>query len=328
MKKTLFFYLLFFANSAFANKIDSLKSDEDVAKFVFDLHKKKYEDRYTIFSIKYPYTTASNYNCDSLFLKENRKRWEKLDFNQDERTDLFTMIYSYNSNDKGGNAFLRNYVIIDNGNEVYDLQEIAEYFLPISFNGIKPFYIDNNLVLSLHYSKLVEVEDSSILMNPNLPDSELVRVVEKTDTLIYKYGSFVELNTLGLGKQIKSISFETSPCFGPCQAFKMFINSDSSAKYIALPGLYDNKSGKFKTKIKPKQYEELIGFIGYLNVTKLKDNYRFLAFHQATSVTIINFEDGTSKKISDYGEQGTLGLYNLYKMFFNLRENQIWKKIN
>jgi Domain of unknown function (DUF6438) len=327
MKQILFLLCFFFVNSAFANKIDSLKTNDDIAKFLFNLHKKKYDNRHTLSSIKYPCSQNDYYNDDSFFLKENIKRWEKLDFNQDNRTDLFTRIYSYNSNDKGGIAFLKNYVIIDNGNDVYDLQEIPEYFLPISFNGIKPFYIDNNLVLSLHYSKLEEVEDSSILMNPNLPDSELLRVIEKTDTLIYKYGSFIELNTLGLGKQVKSISFETSSCFGPCQAFKMFINSDSSAKYIALPGLYDNKSGKFKTKIKPKQYEEIIGFIGYLNVTKLKDNYRLLASHQPTSITIINFEDGTSKKISDYGKQGTLGLYNLYKMFFNLRENQIWKKI-
>ena len=41
----------------------------------------------------------------------------------------------------------------------------------------------------------------------------------------------------------------------------------------------------------------------------------------------INFADGTSKHVEDYGKKGTEKLTEVYKFFEDLRTNQQWTKV-
>jgi len=134
------------------------------------------------------------------------------------------------------------------------------------------------------------------------------------------------------------IEYEATPCFGFCPVFKMTINPDRTAVFEAEHFNFSEKpskdefsnprEGTFTGTIKEEDYNTLLKLLDDLEVKNLKDKYGEKNITDlSTSYLRINFADGTSKNIQDYGKRGSEKLSKVYHFFENLRKNQDWTKV-
>jgi hypothetical protein len=149
------------------------------------------------------------------------------------------------------------------------------------------------------------------------------KLKSRLDTLVNKYGNFVEYNSMPASYKIDSISFRTGYCYGSCPVFSIATDKNGNAIYEA--GSYNPKMGTFNAVIDPTIVSELIGLINYIDVLKLKDDYKVSWTDDQTAWLRIRFSDGTVKEIKDYGLKGSFGLRLIYNKFFDLRSTQTWK---
>ncbi|PWN59933.1 hypothetical protein DBR39_01570 [Chryseobacterium sp. KBW03] len=154
--------------------------------------------------------------------------------------------------------------------------------------------------------------------------------------------AFVFLTSCTTSQKVNSkytkIEYQASPCFGFCPVFKMTINPDRTAVFEAEHFNFNDKpskdefskprEGTFKGTIKEKDYNKLISLLDGLNVKSLNDKYGTKNITDLpTSYLRINFADGTSKNVEDYGKRGSEKLSEVYHFFEDLRKNQEWTKI-
>ncbi len=134
------------------------------------------------------------------------------------------------------------------------------------------------------------------------------------------------------------IEYEAGACFGACPMFKITINPDRTAvfeaehfnftKNVSKAEFSKPREGTFTGTIKKEDYDKLIALLDSLNPKSLKNKYGERNITDLpTSYLRINFNDGTSKTIEDYGKHGTKKLEEVYHFFENLRFNQTWTKI-
>ncbi|MGZ3757023.1 MAG: DUF6438 domain-containing protein [Mucilaginibacter sp.] len=223
--------------------------------------------------------------------------------NNDGHTDLLV------------NGYIGTYTpiaVLDNSNDTFKL-----IFLGYSFGP------------SCKIVKSIKKNDQTLIL---LPTNKLFldaknNYIEYTtvDTLIYRFDTFIELNTKVVDYKIESIKFETH-CYGTCPIFS--IELDKTGKAIYNAGDNDIKPDVFKTTIKSKDSKEIYSLLNYINIKKLRDYYTWGVINLPTCITTIKFTDGSTKKITDQGQEGTYGLTKLYALFFALRENQNWQKVN
>lgn len=305
MKKLLLIYYLLFASlNIFANKIDELKTDSDVIKFLLPLDKNftgQYSRPMTMPSVE---TIVNNSKCDSLAKIWGIKNWDKVDFNHDDKTDLLAIV--------SWEGRYNNFIVLDNGNNSFKLIWInySHFDECELINSVK---INNSNLLVFHGINYIQ---------SNTPRYHFDRI-RRTDTLIYKFDDFIEYNSIKNDRAIDYITFSTGGCFGTCPTFKITVYSTGYAEYIA--GTYSKMPGTFKTIIKKPALDQIFGLAGYLDTKKLKENYSVSWTDDATCTLTIKFADGTEKNISDYGERGTFGLRNLYSKFFALTGTVDWK---
>lgn len=145
-------------------------------------------------------------------------------------------------------------------------------------------------------------------------------------------------NTQKSNPQYSKIEYEAAPCFGFCPVFKITVNSDRTAIFEAEHFNFSNKpskdefskprEGTFKGTIRQEDYNKLVGLMNDLNVKNLNDKYGERNITDLpTSYLRINFTDGTSKNVEDYGKRGSEKLSEVYRFFEDLRKNQQWTKI-
>ncbi|MEO6723200.1 MAG: DUF6438 domain-containing protein [Ferruginibacter sp.] len=322
MKHLVSIALIFVTNFALANKIDFIKTDKDVLKFFTELYKKEYADDSYVFLIGKPDPTYRDFICDSVSLTWNVKEWQKVDFDEDNCTDLFIRVFFRNRVNDGGQFEI--FTVMGNNNNTYSLQPLPEYFMPHCKIATPINISGKSLLLYRHYKTEYTIDslsnnDTTLFQGNSINYYE----VGRTDTLIYLFGGFVELNTKKFSPPVKSFFFQTSLCFGDCPQFQLKVSRDGSANYNA--GMYSGKEGYFETTIKPQHLDQTLSLIHYLNIPDLKSNYECLVTDLPSCTLKVYFEDGTIKELYDYGQQGTLGLVRLYKILFALRENQEWK---
>jgi hypothetical protein len=146
----------------------------------------------------------------------------------------------------------------------------------------------------------------------------------KQDTLIFKYGTFVEYNSAPSNLEVEEINFMTLGCYGLCPAFELTILSNRQATFKAIK-YNDGKKGKYKTNIDTAAFNNLLQIINYINLPALESYYTINASDNQTVTLEIKYNNGQTKTISDYGVTGTFGLRNLYKQLFALPNTQKWK---
>ncbi|AZA82657.1 hypothetical protein C1637_20610 [Chryseobacterium lactis] len=134
------------------------------------------------------------------------------------------------------------------------------------------------------------------------------------------------------------IEYQTTPCFGFCPVFKITINPDRTAIFEAEHFNFNHKpskdefsnprEGTFTGTIKEADYHKLINLLNGLDVKSLNDKYgKRNITDLSTSYLRINFNDGTSKNVEDYGKRGSEKLSEVYHFIEDLRKNQQWTKV-
>lgn len=142
-----------------------------------------------------------------------------------------------------------------------------------------------------------------------------------------------------MNSKYSKIEYEAGACFGSCPIFKITINPDRTAvleaehfnfsKGFSKSEFDKPREGTFKGTIKEVDYNKLISLLDGLNVKSLNEKYGERNITDLpTSYLRVNFADGTSKNVEDYGKKGTEKLSQLYKFFEDLRTNQDWKKVD
>jgi hypothetical protein len=295
-----------FSNIVFGNKIDNLKTTNDVIEFVKTVYPEygiiRHKDfKYGIFDIESIDSIYNQLKCKGIFKIDEIKNWQKIDIDNDGLTDLIFISHFY--------GYTQN-VIIDKGKNVFKLIRNI-----INFDECE-------------YIKPIKVQDKNELRirKVNLPfdfDDNIEKYI-KIDTLTYKYDSFIELNDKAIiDNKIKFIEFKTNLCFGICPAYKLTINKNGQAEFLGIE--LTNLKGKSIKQLIQKSVDEIFNMLNYIEVKKLNDYYE-VNYTDAPTVTLdIFFENGTVKKIKDYGLSGTYGLSAVYSKLTKLGTETEWE---
>ncbi|KMQ64309.1 hypothetical protein ACM46_08420 [Chryseobacterium angstadtii] len=158
---------------------------------------------------------------------------------------------------------------------------------------------------------------------------------------ILSLGAFIFLfscTTSTINSKYTQIEYEAGACFGSCPIFKLTVNPDRTAvleaehfnfsKDFSKGEFSKPREGTFKTVLKETDYNKLASLLNDLDIKNLKDHYGTRNITDLpTSYLRINFADGTSKNIEDYGKQGSEKLKETYLFIEGLRHNQKWTKV-
>jgi hypothetical protein len=289
------FLFLTLTTEMFANKIDAIKTDEDLEIFLHRQNKDLKGFYVASISTLYYDTTQQNI-ADSLGVKP----WQKVDFDNNGLTDL--LVYGMWHGRKHLLA------VIDEGNK-------------FTLRSLNRGFFDNIL-----FPVVTKIDKQTFLILSQGCEfcRETNKKIIKTDTLVYKYGDFIEPNFSFVSYKIEKIELSTTICFGICPVFELEINADRTANYNAIQ--YNDKKGKFKTTIIVENFNSLMTLLNYTDFPKLKDTYSVNWTDDQTCTLKVTYDNGMTKTIIDYGEIGTNGLRMVYNQLFSLRKNQSWKK--
>jgi hypothetical protein len=295
-----------FSNIVFGNKIDNLKTTKDVIEFVKTVYPEygiiRYKDfKYGIFDINSTDSIYSQLKCKEIFKIDEITNWQKIDINNDGLTDLIFIshFYGYTQNviiDKGKNEFkiIRNIIKFDE----------CEYIKPIK----------------------VQDKNELRIRKVNLPfdfDDDIEKYI-KIDTLTYKFDSFIELNDkVIIDNKIKSVEIKTDYCFGTCPVFKLIIDKNGLAEFDGIG--FTKFNGKSIKQLDLKCVGEIFDLLNYIEIKKLNDYYEVNYTDASTATLDIFYEDGSIKKIKDYGLSGTYGLSALYSKLTKIGTETEWK---
>lgn len=293
----LIFSIFFFNSATYGNKVDSLITDSDVNDFVKSENPQFVKDKFGKFQIQPTDSLLKNLACNGIFANWNIKNWEKVDVTNDRLTDLVFIAYWYD---------YISYVFIDQGNNKFKLCRFSKN----SFENcelIKPIKIGTKNYLRL-FRKTQQPDLTS-----KIPFSYKEVII--TDTLVFKYNSFVELEAPG-NDIVKSIKMNASGCDGSCPIFNLTLYPSGKGDFEGI--------GSIKTKGKSSKilsidiFKELSDLANYINIKKLNDQYQVPWTDDQTATLTITFENGLKKTIRDYGMQGTFGLSALYSKMTSL----------
>jgi hypothetical protein len=156
-----------------------------------------------------------------------------------------------------------------------------------------------------------------------------VKGFNKPDSVIFKFGGFVEYNPTPKKYNIEQIEYKNDGgVWIPYSSFEIEINANGKDRYsIDNPDFLfqrHNKYINFWGKLPDTIYRELVGLLNYSDFPKLKDNYAITATDHATARLKITYDGGKVKTIKDYGLTGTYSLIRVYKIMDSIRKSVPW----
>ncbi|HLP12713.1 MAG TPA: DUF6438 domain-containing protein, partial [Flavobacteriales bacterium] len=288
--------LVFCSGFCFSNKIDDLKTDGDVERFVHKIDRDYKEFRVVGLDELYS-SPKSKQVTDSL----GAKAWQKADFDGNGLTDLFV----------NGMYAGQNHLLVFVAKD----QRFLLYSLRIALFGDVTFTSISNT----KYGKC----DLLVVVQPYYTFTVDEPARMRHDTLIYKFGNFIELNRKPEKHKIKRVEFSTSGCFGICPVFEMAFNADRAATYNAIN--YNEQSGLYYGKIDTLSLATFTHLLNYIDFVHLKDSYEVSWTDDQSCTLKIIYDDDKVKTIYDYGLIGTRGLKLIYDKFFVMRNTQKWR---
>jgi hypothetical protein len=308
MKKTAQIIIILISNLIFGNKIDELKTTKEVEDFIKftnpDFAKERFKNYdYGTFRIESNDSIFSKIKCSKVFNINEINNWEKIDLNNDGLTDLLFISHYYGYS---------QYAIIDKGKDSFQLIRLLDNFDSCEF--IKTIKVQNKNQIKIRKAVMRAFGD---IRSYSAEDSFTI------DTLTYKFGTFIELNSKSqIKSDINSIEIKTSGCYGICPSFELKIFENGNMEFNGL--MYTKFNGKAKSKLDLKKLTEIEELINYIEIKKLKDNYSVRWTDDQTINLKITFKDGTTKNIEDYGLRGTYGLKTLYEKLIEIGVKTEW----
>jgi hypothetical protein len=173
-----------------------------------------------------------------------------------------------------------------------------------------------------------------IIYTPKTLGNEIIPAEKESKTkLTFKFGNFIEYHKNQKQRSIERIEYSTTRCYGTCPVFKLEINKDKSAVFVAQHFNFDDnldnysskEEGNFQTIISKGKFDELNAILNYIDFVNLKSSYDVHWTDDQSSTLKITYDNGKTKTIDDYGLIGTYGLKRVYELLFDLRNNQNWK---
>jgi hypothetical protein len=218
------------------------------------------------------------------------------------------------------------------GNGLTDLVVDDTYFFVVTDRGRGKYEVQMLRSLDAEVSrKLLSIDSFSrprrlmILSTRNFfrKGSIIIDSLVKMDTLVYTTAGFMEYNDQPAANfQLEKISVRTAGCFGTCPIFEMDVDKKGWAHYLAIE--FNEENGEYWKKIPDEEMQKLIQVLRYLPLDKLDSSYTI----DVTDLPSIDLEvryNGKIKKISDYDEDGSIGLKLLYSLFFRWKDTMTWK---
>ena len=296
---TIIAFLLVISDSVAANSVDSIQNDSDVVVFLKRIDKQFNSDKYRQLQVLPTDTIRQRLACNNIAEQWNINNWEKVDFNGDYRTDLVVTTFWYDFD---------VFVAIDKGDNTFKLIRLSKDVFQNCELG-KPIKINSEQLL-LFYRLRNEYNEPA----KNIGDFALR---SKIDTLIYKYGGFIEKQNVPASYGVSEIEYHTSSGWtGISPVFKLNIDNSQVATIEASS---DNpKKNLPPTKANDKIVREVSDLIQYIHIKNAKSKYSVTWTDDTTIYLKITFNDGTVKVIEDYGMIGTFGLARLYELLFML----------
>lgn len=330
MRISIFFFIVFisftFAALPQSYWIDKIQTDEDVNFFIWNNFNSKYPrfsvaDTNNIFKLE-----SYKLIADSLKMKY----WYKEDFNSDTHADLL----AYGSYKQGAYSHPVLLAVIDEGSGIYKLHGLSNVGIR-DFGTFFPIIKKNNSEVLLIRYQTLETDSFMINLELNykmqLSDVEIIRSFISnsdfkifSDTLVYKYGSFIEYNSVPIKEKITEFRF-LNHC-GMISCFVMDIRLKPNGEAEVYVGDYYEEKQNYKFNLNDSLVNQIFGLITYIDPSKLRNDYSDLITDDAAVTTFYTNEDGTVKEVYDYGASGTFGLKRLYEIMFEFEHNKTFIK--
>lgn len=232
--------------------------------------------------------------------------WLKEDFDGNGRTDLVVVGY------RNATSFQRRVLC----------------FLDLGYQEVKTIWLsDNGYECAVPQLGMVQGKPAIYYAHVQIMGERFAQnrqAVCRVDTLVFDYTRLVEYNHAPKDNHIQKVTFNTSACYGTCPILTLQIAHNGMASYQAEA--YNPTQGNFTAVVEAKPLAELWALLNYLNFPTLQDHYAIGATDHPTATLTITYAGGKVKTIEDYGEQGTFGLQQVYKLLFALRTTQAWKR--
>lgn len=300
----IFFTLLILSVSVFCfgqMKIDDIETDKDAIQFVSEYGEKNNMGwrKVSVNNLNGMFSLNKGEQRDLAFLDSlTGRKWIKSDFNNDGRTDLifFGRFYSQ--------LGLLSFISKGDSIECYDIGSSHSAYYP---SGIGQFQ-----------SELVNCLTISSFARKGM-DYDIISSY-KIDTLIYKFGGFIELSRSPKNSiEFDSLIFKTlSPWMGFVEIPRMKILNNGGMILYRNPETYLRDSafwinGVKETCVGKEVISDLKSILGYINFWELNTDYETkYVYDLSTAITEV-YNKGDVKRVVDYGWHGTYGLSLLYK---------------
>lgn len=306
------------ATARISSEIDDLKTKEAIENFIrkSDTLYKKYElKRLQDFDRNHSYDSINKILANKLNAK---KYFEKADFDNNGYTDLMAIGDDHTCSADGKSCSFSPILLMNfgkNNTKIFQLNlEWGQTLVPmVEYEGEKP-------LLAIYRQKLTDWEN---------------KIYTQTKTrLTFKFGDLIEYNANPKENKITKIEFETSGCFGTCPVYKLTLDRDNisvfHAKYYNFSNderaEYGKEEGVFYGKISNSKFDELQEILNYCDFENLRESYSVMHTDDQTALLTVTYNNGSVKKVSDYGMIGTFGLNFLYRKLAEVRFSQKWTK--
>jgi len=285
------------------NRIDDIASEKEIETLLVMIDE-KYKNFRVNNPIDYKYGFKDKSDTECRYFNDSLKPrpWVRVDFDGNGYTDLLVIGWRYNHS---------VICILDRGENNFYIKTITRRsFQECTFPIVS--VIDDNPII-LYYS-----------INEANWFSDKFKKFLKADTLVFRFGDFVEFNSKPAQHKIEKIEYKTGGCYGTCPIFSLTIDPNRKAIFTATK--YNKRKGKYFATIDTSSFNQLIGIINYIDFETLRSNYKVNWTDDQDCSLKITYDGGKTKVIDDYGLIGTFGLNRTYRILFRLRENQKWKR--
>jgi hypothetical protein len=140
----------------------------------------------------------------------------------------------------------------------------------------------------------------------------------RKDTLVFKYGGFVNYNHKPGKYHIEKIELTTFDIRGELD---VVMDKSLNVSLKKTRGHYDQTIvTNAKIKLSKEKHDQIFNLLEYMDFPKLKDSLRVGATDQPIANLKITYNNGKVKKIFDEGMTENFSLKNLYAKFESLRK--------
>jgi hypothetical protein len=299
----------------YANRIDSLKNDNEVLDFLRTVSDVFVDKAWGTINIPMRDSVVKNYNCNGYFEEWKCPVWQKVDLNRDNRTDMIVTVHQQSASNYVIVAAYTSYVIIDNGDNNYQVLNLNNSLFT-GCSTLSPLLLDQEQLLLLYHKKYQS--------NKHIKSFGDIKNYWEVDTLVYRFGSFVEWNEHPKEQNIGSIFMKTWGCYGSCPIFSISIDKKGRGVYDAIR-YNEEDHGILRADINKNKLGELKELINYIDWEKLTDYYGVPWTDDVGCSIKIRFMEGPSIEIEDYGMGGSFALSRLYHLLSDLKDSEDWR---